>query len=150
MIMSAGETKTPTTRRSLISPGNMLALTAGDRLTHRRIATAHAIGSLQGFHGRNIGENGSESGSVFYKSHMIVPFIIHTEGLHTVPNWMSTGLEVWFPVGIDRPVEVAESTHPFNKLITGSSANRFGRPVNHDHSNSFFHQGIKFLKLRVE
>ena len=81
---------------------------------------------------------------------MVIPFVIHSEGLHTVPNWVGTGLEVWLPVGVDRPVEITEATHPFKKLIARGTTDRFGCPMNHDHPNSFFHQSVKLLQFWVK
>ena len=99
---------------------------------------------------RDVGQDGGESGPVLHEAHVIVPFVIHAEGLDAIPDRVFLRLEIGLPVGIDRPVQIAESAHPFEKPITGRALHRLRRPMNHDDTRSLFHESIKFLELGVE
>ena len=103
-------------------------------------AAVRAVAALAGAVGRNGRQDRRDSRHVIDETHVVVPFIIDLERFDAVADGMvRKGLEVGSPVRIDGPIEIAKTSHLFQKLLSRFAFFRFGRPVNHDHSGPFFH-----------
>ena len=150
MVVPPGEAEATASVLPFVGPGNVLRFPIGHRLADCRVTASRTILSTQSLRRRQIGQDGSESGPVLHEAHVIIPFVIHAEGLDAIPDRVFLRLEIGLPMRIDRPVQIAESTHPLEKPITGRALHRLGRPMNHDDAGSLFHQGIEFLELGVE
>ena len=96
VVMAPGEPEPPPSPRSLVSPSYVLSLPVGHRLAYRWVTTAGTVRALQGFGRRQVGENGSESSAILHETHVIIPFVIHTERLHAIPDGMHTRFEIGF------------------------------------------------------